>query len=346
MNECERSTTQLREELAASRQRVKELEAEASLRENDIGFRHIAAVAHDAILMMDSAGSISFWNNAARTIFGYSAEEVLGKNLHELLAAPQYQASHRAAMPQFCRNGSGNAIGKTLPLHGIRKNGEQFPLELSLSAVNISGTWSAVGIVRDTSERHRAEQTLRESERRLSTLLGNLRGMAYRCKNDPQWTMEFVSQGCENLTGYPAVDLIGNRAAAFGDLIHPDDRAMVAERVSEAIARGLPFLMEYRIRTASGEEKWVWEQGIGVFSEDDVLVAVEGYITDISERQRAERLLRESEEHYRSLVENISLGILLVDKDFRILAMNRADAKLVGRTPEECVGQKCFSIFE
>jgi PAS domain S-box-containing protein len=142
----------------------------------------------------------------------------------------------------------------------------------------------------------RSEAALRESERKLTALMGNLPGMAYRCANDAQWTMEFVSEGCRALTGYPAADLLGNRVLSYNDLIDPADRQMVWEQVQEAMAAGKPFRFIYRIRTASGEEKWVWEQGCGVYSAANGVIGLEGFITDITERRRAEEVLRRSHE--------------------------------------------------
>src|SRR5205814_1638943 len=102
-----------------------------------------------------------------------------------------------------------------------------------------------------------------ESQRSLTTLLSNMPGMAYRCRNDQDWTTEFVSDGIHELTGYPAQDFLNHRVS-YGDLIHPDDRTRLWEDTQTALLEKRPFQQVYRITTATGEEKWVWEQGCGV----------------------------------------------------------------------------------
>ena len=134
---------------------------------------------------------------------------------------------------------------------------------------------------------------LTESQRRLSTLMSNLPGMAYRCLNDPQRTMEFVSEGSLLLTGYSPSALTTNAEIAFADLIHADDRELVWNDVQAATARKKPFELTYRIRTVSGKEKWVWEQGCGVFSDDGDLLALEGFITDVTALKQAEEKLQD-----------------------------------------------------
>lgn len=123
---------------------------------------------------------------------------------------------------------------------------------------------------------------LEENRRMLWTLLGNLQGMAYRCHNDPSWTMEFISEGAVALTGYHPEELIGNQAVSYGNLIHPDDRDAVWQAVQEALSERRPFILLYRIRTKDDEEKWVWEKGRGIWSEEGTLLALEGFITDIT----------------------------------------------------------------
>jgi PAS domain S-box-containing protein len=155
----------------------------------------------------------------------------------------------------------------------------------------------------ESDRRLAAELNLCERERTLSTLLGNLPGMAYRCRNDRDWTVEFVSGGCAALTGYKPADLIGNRVRSYADLIVEDDRERVWETVQWAVERGEPFRLEYRIRQASGRERWVWEQGIGVHSEGGQLEALEGFITDITKRKQAEHELDLYRRHLESLVQ-------------------------------------------
>jgi len=159
---------------------------------------------------------------------------------------------------------------------------------------------------RDVTERTEYMEALRESERRLSTLMDNLSVMAYRCRNDPDWTMEFVSEGCLALTGYEPADLIGNRNIAYRDMIHPDDRDRVWSEVQAGLEERRPFELKYRIITATGQEKWVWEQGVGVFPDAGDCATIEGFITDITVQKHTEDALRESMERFRIAAESAS----------------------------------------
>lgn len=129
-------------------------------------------------------------------------------------------------------------------------------------------------------ERKEAEEALREKERFLSTLISNLPGIAYRCKNDPDWTDEFVSEGVQEMLGYTGEEINGK--VSWGSLIHPDDRDQIWTDVQAAVKAKQPYRLTYRVRTRQGRVKWVWEQGRGVYAPDGELIALEGFITDVS----------------------------------------------------------------
>ncbi|MFN2455638.1 MAG: PAS domain S-box protein [Pyrinomonadaceae bacterium] len=184
------------------------------------------------------------------------------------------------------------------------------------------------------TERVRAEASSQESERRLLTLLSNLPGMAYRCRNDADWTMEFVSDGCFDLTGHASPDLIENRAISYASLIHQDDRERVWQEVQAALLEHQPFQLTYRIVTATGTEKWVWEQGRSVSYGE--ATKLEGFIIDITERKQAERALRASEEHYRVLFESNPHPMWVYDLEtLAFLSVNEAAIRHYGYTNEE-----------
>ena len=128
---------------------------------------------------------------------------------------------------------------------------------------------------------------LKELERRHETLLGNLPGMVYRCYNDENWTMSMISQGCLKLTGYAREDVIKG-TPTFENLIHPDDRQMARTAVDNALKERRPFTSIYRIITASGEIKWVWEQGTIVDPNKSPEI-LEGFITDYTARHYVEQ---------------------------------------------------------
>lgn len=174
--------------------------------------------------------------------------------------------------------------------------------------------------------RRQAELAVKESERRLDTLLNHLPGMAYRCLNDRAWTMRIVSQGAEALTGYRADELQDNRVVSYAALIHPADRERVFEEVQAAVARRAPFRMFYRLQHAEGGTRWMWEQGQGVFDAAGVL-HLEGFITDITEQHEAQRVqeavmqvastvtTRLGDDYFHQLVSNL-VEILEADAGF------------------------------
>jgi diguanylate cyclase (GGDEF)-like protein/PAS domain S-box-containing protein len=146
------------------------------------------------------------------------------------------------------------------------------------------------GIARDVTQSYRAMLDLRESERRLSTLIASLPGAAYRCRNDENWTMEFVSEGTRALTGYSPEDFTSGRVS-YGSLVHQDDRDSCWRSTQEALRLRQPYTMEYRIRAADGAEKWIWERGVGVLCDKGEVVALEGFVSDVTERKLSEQRL-------------------------------------------------------
>lgn len=130
------------------------------IREQQEKFEGIASSALDAVIMMDDQGRITFWNNAAEKIFGYSSDEALNQNLHELLVPRRYLEAYWKSLSEFQRRGVGNVIDQSLELSALHKDGTEFPVEVSLSVLKLRDAFHSVGIVRDISNRKMMEEKL------------------------------------------------------------------------------------------------------------------------------------------------------------------------------------------
>jgi len=137
---------------------------------------------------------------------------------------------------------------------------------------------------------NRAQKALIDSQRVISNLIKNLPGIAYRCFSDKDWTMQFISDGCYDLTGYEASELLYNAEQSFGELIHPEDREYVWNAIQHAIKNGKLFEITYRIKNKYGAEKWVLDKGMGININTDgnAHLFIEGFITDITDRKNSE----------------------------------------------------------
>ncbi|MDH7508211.1 MAG: PAS domain-containing sensor histidine kinase, partial [Methanomassiliicoccales archaeon] len=149
--------------------------------------------------------------------------------------------------------------------------------------------WVVLEMARSSNKR----SSLLEIQQTFESLLSNLSGVVYRCRDDPKWTMEFIGNACAALTGYTPSDIVMNARISYGDIIHPEDRSFVWDEVQKALKEHRPFTIEYRIVTSRGEEKWVWEHGQGIYSDSGEAVAIEGFIMDITSRKRAEGAIRQ-----------------------------------------------------
>ena len=176
------------------------------------------------------------------------------------------------------------------------------------------------GSFQDISEQKRNELVLYESERRIKTLMSNLPGMVYTCKLDRNWTMEFVSLGCIALTGYKPADLINNKRLSYKELIFPDDRKMVRNTITEAVDRGEPFTLEYRMIDAAGREKWAWERGQAIPCEPGEEQLLEGFILDITGRKKAEAEVRALNEEMEQRVRERTAEYKAINKELESFA--------------------------
>lgn len=175
-------------------------------------------------------------------------------------------------------------------------------------------------------------------------LFSNLPGFAYKCSFDKNWTMQFVSEGSKSVTGYEAEEIIANKVISYGKIIHPDDRKQVYENVEKGFEMHKHFEMEYRILTKEGELRWVWERGICIRDEKGKPVAIQGYITDISDRKFSEQKIIESEKEYRQLVDLSPDGIVILDLKGHIKKVNKAFCQMSGYEKEHFEDKHIFKI--
>lgn len=177
--------------------------------------------------------------------------------------------------------------------------------------------------LRDVDEPAGIRQQLHESQRAMRTLFSNLPGMVYRCANDPDWTMYFVSEGAIDLTGYSPDELMSGEPT-FAQIILPQHEQQLWETVQAAVKARESFRAEYRITAKDGSVRWMWEQGRGVFGSDGQLLALEGFITDITHRKEAEQSMAASQATMRAIVDSKAYSVALLDPDGLIVEFNES----------------------
>ena len=226
------------------------------------------------------------WNASALRTYGYSAAQFARMYPPDLHPEEERElVAGRMLVP--------GAHPPGIHTH-VSSEGRRLTVEIQSDEVVFEGHASRLYMIRDITERIRTERRMKESERRLQTLMSNLPGMAYRAINDAGRTMLFVSDGCLELTGYSASDLLRAATLSYTRLILPEDAGGVAEKIYAAMVRREPFRLEYRIRRADGQHVWVWDSGHGVTSDSGEMLCIEGLIIDITERKHAEAMLEQA----------------------------------------------------
>ncbi|MDH4161969.1 MAG: PAS domain S-box protein [Nitrospirota bacterium] len=241
------------------------------------------------IYVHDITGHLTYLSASVKQILGYTTEEF---STHYTTYLTKHPANVMAV--EHTDESIKGIQQPPYELEILHKDGTTRWLEVTEVPVkDHAGRVTGVeGIARDITDRKKIETELRDNRQLLASLMGSLPGMAYRRRDDGDWTMEFVSEGCHPLTGYRSGDLVGNLTVSYGSLIHPEDRGIVYRIMRDSIDQGRKYRITYRIFSAEGELKWVWEQGQAIMS-DGTVQSLVGFITDITEtRQLEEELLK------------------------------------------------------
>ena len=313
------------------------------LKNSEERYRLLFDKAADLIAIIDPNGKVLDINNIFEAETGYKREEIIGVNIFDA----GMLTSKSAVSAAFYL--STLLVGKEIPIFeidAIKKDSNLIRYELR--GVPIQEKDDLIGvqvILRNVTERKKTEAKLYQSEKHLSNLMSSLPGMAYRCRYDHDWTMEFVSQGSLELTGYLSDELILNNKISYAELIHPEDKENVFVTVRESIKKKTPYQIIYRIRTKDSGEKWVWEKGNAQISKKGKVESLEGFIADISNRINAEEALKESEELYRKLIATLPDIIAITDVKGNIIFLNEIGVRFTGYSSFEEVKHQNFINF-
>lgn len=292
-----RTNVSLNEEME-ERKRIEE-----ALRLNEEKYRVLVELSSDAIFILTITGIVLDCNAAACDIFGYGRDEMMGMDVTNLI--PDQFREHLPEIITEDMTTGDNAIER----YYQKKDGTVFATEITTKIFEVAGQKRLLAYVRDITQRKWAEAELRESEQRFRTLADNVPGAIYMCRNDERYTMLYLNNQVEQMTGYPKSEFLMDRIS-FVELYHPDDIDLIYKEVDEAIAAKRPFHLIYRIKDRSGKWRWIEEFGVGVFDETgENLQFIEGFLHDITNRKTAEESLQTSEERLNLALEATSDGL-------------------------------------
>lgn len=230
-------------------------------------------------------------------------EQISGRTREELMSLGWAAITHPDDLAEnvslYKRMKAGDIQNYQMDKRFIRPDGSIVWVRLLVAALEPSEQYpfNHIALFEDITEKKLMEKKLIDSERSKDTLLSHLPGMAYRCSYNRDWTMQYVSAGCLDLTGYTQQSLVGSADISFNELITHEYRDRLWEEWERVIKEHDSFSFEYEIMTKSGQRKWVLEKGQGVYDEQGTLEALEGIIIDISDRKAMESTLKYNNEH-------------------------------------------------
>lgn len=298
--------------------------------------RQLIESSQDILVEMTREGRILYISANVERVLGFAPEELVGTMVFDRIH-PDDLPQVLAQMPLPEGWATCRFRLKDDSWRWLETSGRDFTLS--------DGTVHAALIVRDVTRNKQTETAFFENQRRHATLLSNLPGVVYRCRNDEDWTMEFISEGCFELTGYGVESFLKHHAVCFGELIVPVDREMVWNGVQAGLAQHRPFELTYRLRTIGGAEKWVWERGQGVYSHQGEVLAIEGFITDITAQRRTEQALRESEEKFSKAFRASPGAMSIADLETGdFLDVNDGFIRMFGHAREEIIGRSALRL--
>ncbi len=322
----------IQRELSESRMRAAAVEARSELKATESRFRAITGAALDGIVMMDPRGRVSFWNQSAERIFGFNEQEAMAKDLHELIAPERFHPAFRKAFATFSTSGRGRAIGKVTELIARRKDGTEFPVEFSLSALQEEDAWSAVGVVRDISERKALEREQFENLQFLRTLIETLPNPIYY--EDTHGRILGCNQAFQDFLGRPTHDILGVLATEV--LPEADVQGAGGSGLHEA---------SFRRTLANGTVHHALFRKAPFFQAEGDIAGHVATLLDITRLKETEEALRQNESLFSAIHRHVVDLIAIIDSEGQRLYNSPSYQFVLGYSAQEMLALSSLELL-
>ena len=294
----------LRRAIGVKELAVKVEQTEHLLSESEERFRSLVESATDAIVVADGRGIMMSWNQSASALFGYSDEEAIGQPLIFLMAE-RYRLAHEANLARIQSTSKEQRNGSVVELYGLKKNGTEFPIELSMATwISEANTYYS-GIIRDMTERKKTERVVQESEERFRQLAEHISEVFWMTDPEKQH-MLYISSAYENIWGRSCESLYAS-PQSWLDAIHPEDRARVLDATLRKQVIGT-YDEQYRILRPDGAVRWISDRAFPIRDSSGIVYRIVGLAGDITDQMRIQEFLRASEERLELVIQGSNDG--------------------------------------
>jgi PAS domain S-box-containing protein len=287
--------------------------ADTARQSSELKFSGIVNSAMDAIISVDESQNVILFNTAAEKMFGYAASEMIGKSVDTLIPE-HYRQSHTEHFRTFGETGvTSRAMGQLGAIYGRKSDGTQFPIEASISQIKTNGERTYTVIMRDITERKRAEQALRTSEAKFRNMADTAPVLIW--VSGPDKLCNYFNQGWLKFTGRSIEEELGS---GWTEGIHPEDRARCLDSFDIAFESRESFQIEYRLRAANGEYRWIYDSGTPRFSTEGEFLGFIGSCIDITDRKRAEESIKKAHAELNELKNQLQAENIVLQEEIKL----------------------------
>ena len=265
--------------------------AERALRRVEQQAQLIVDSALDAVVSIDADGVVTDWNKQAEQTFGWTRTEALGRRMSETIIPMRYRESHERGLQHFFGTGQGPLLHRRVEITALRRDGTEFPVELTVTPLKSGDTWTFSSFIRDISDRKRSEARLRTSELNLRRMTETIPEMLWSAA--PDGAVDYCNTRVLDYTG---ISEEGIQGAGWMTTIHPDDAGSMARAWTQSVRTGAPFQCEFRcLRASDGMYRWCVSRALPLRAADGGILKWYGTIVDFHDRRQAQEDLRNAQ---------------------------------------------------
>ncbi|SDI30711.1 PAS domain S-box protein [Winogradskyella thalassocola] len=307
--------------------------------QNESLFQSMFQLTSEGVLVVDNTATILLANPACENLFGIDSDDLLGRSLDTLITS-----KNREQLIKYIINLKKTRTNKNFEILGVKNDGKEFNLEIKLTSSIIDGKNLIITFLRDVTNRtenlleiKQTNDKLIESNQKFDSLISNIKGILFRCKNNKDYTMHYISEGCLEITGHPFNDF-KNANINYGQLIIEADCNNVWEHIQTAVKQKKTFDCKHRIQHKNGSIKYVWVKGEAVYNQENNGIDLVGFITDITAYKEQEFTIKTNEVKMRALLDAIPDMMFIQDHQGNYLDWYAKNSKKLFTGPEKFIG--------